>query len=678
MGKKPTALLSTSLSFRPWLYFFIFLISNTLLSYFTFSFLAKLWIGIIGIATPFGLAFWTVLKMRLAKLSSPSIPALSESTHDADLPWWLWILFISVLLFTRFYRLTSLPFWPISDEGFYSFLSLHQSQHWQWNLLWTETQVEPLMFWLLGLFFKITGPSFFASRLFPALVSIGTVFASYWAARSFLSKFTSFVFCFFVAFSFWEFTLSRFCMCVTLLPLFQCLSFGCLGRLLKTRENHSQCKKLWFLIFFTGIGFYIWTIWVVVWLAIGMILFFSYLSNDRKRMVFLWIFFISTVLMNAPLLIIRFSSGGTTHMQQVINLSSFNPLFQYIKQVFWDGSSGFPFGSNWGGFLNPVLVSLVFIGVLYLIQTGSKLFIFGFLACLFLSILPGALTKNVEMHRIVLLMPYLMALAALGIRRLVPYGSKSKLIVVAAVFMLGSFSLDVYNFIGPYCDLSRLPSQQWRSLEYFNAYQNLKHLSERDGPIDVFTEWNPDYDNKTLNIAVYPFDAAQNPNIVHQTPVWAAFLADVDYEPFLKEKFPHVQAQLLNPSLPSNDLHHLLGLFLIPTSDIPAPVLKNWLDAHRECQQLAFLIKVRKPTIPLTSFEKDFARLAVQYSKDPFLASVLWEKTASFPLMGGNFSAAAFDFQQAVHQGYPAPHLLHNLKLANFLSRSPTQSIQKP
>jgi hypothetical protein len=86
----------------------------------------------------------------------------------------------------------------------------------------------------------------------------------------------------------------------------------------------------------------------------------------------------------------------------------------------------------------------------------------------------------------------------------------------------------------------------------------------------------------------------------------------------------------------------------------------------------------KNSSIPWSNFEKNYSDLAVQYAKNRFLASILWEKAASFPLIDGNYPEASLDFQQAIQNGYRVPHLMRNLKLAVFLSHPSSEEIKNP
>ncbi|HEY5039160.1 MAG TPA: hypothetical protein VIJ93_08835, partial [bacterium] len=232
-----------------------------------------------------------------------------------------------------------------------------------------------------------------------------------------------------------------------------------------------------------------------------------------------------TILAAIPLILSRLSPAGTAHIQSQLNLSNFKPLFQYLAEIFWNGTIGFPFGSNWGGLLNPILDSLVFLGILRLIQIADRFLISCAALCLFLPILPGALTNNVEIHRIFPLIPFLMVAALLGAKSLLISGSRPVIWGIATTLLLGSFTLDSYNFIFRYSDIRfSPPQQQWRTVWCYQAYQVLREKSRQTGPLYLFSEFNTDYADKTLNVACYPFDALQNPSLSKDRLSFAAFI----------------------------------------------------------------------------------------------------------------------------------------------------------
>jgi hypothetical protein len=655
--------------FNPWVYLSVFLISNTILSFIPLNLPVKIIVLVFGLLTPWAFGLITVYQEA----------ALNTTPLDSvKVPFWLWIIVLALFSGSLFYHLTTLPFWPIPDEGLVSFLAMDQNHQWNWNPLFGESRIESLILWLLALLFKFEQPSLFSMRLFPALISMITIGIAYWAARQYFSRWFSFLFFCLLGFSFFEWTLSRMISSPALALIFLCAAFGFLGKIRK--EKGSFKRNLWFipLILCSALGFYSFTSWPVCWLSIGLCLWEFTAGTLRQKIKITFLFFTTTLLGTLPLITARLASGGMSHIQGTLtHFSPFQSYGLYFNSVFWNGLSSFPFGPLWGGYLNPLYDSLAFLGTLEIVKKKGSRTLFAILLLLFLFMTPGGLSSNIELHRVLPALILLSLLAVWGIQSLLADFNPKKIIGVSALIIL-SFSFDFFHFADRYCDPNFAPpGKQWRSMEYFNAYQILKNLSEQNGPIDIFTEWNPDYDDKTLNITVYPFNALENVKISQNKVSLTAFLIDMDYMPFLKKRFPHTTSLLLNPNLQPNDPHHLLGLFLIPTTDIPPAVLNQWITTHQTCEQIAFLIKNRNPSKYWAVYEKNFADLASQQTGDRFLTSVLWERAASFPLMDGDFQLTALDYQRSLQNGYPVPHLQQNFKLAAFLSHSLEQSVQK-
>jgi hypothetical protein len=561
-----------------------------------------------------------------------------------------------------------LPFWPISDESVFSTLAFDLTKKWDCTLLRTDGQMEPLLLWLLSFWFKLTNPSLLSLRLFTVLFSIGSSLAAYFAARQFLNKTLSFLFVCLFSFSFWEMDLSRQCTPNDLILFFELLSFFLLGLYGRTSQNNWRWFSILLLSLCAGTGFYAYINWSVVWVFILACLLAIDIKKEKLKIA---AFVLITAGLTMPLVLARLSPHSASYARHFFeNFSLFSSLGQYGRGLFWDGAGSNPLGPAWGGYFDSVSGALILTGSLYGLRKlfSKTLLVLGF--GIGLALLPGILTSTLELQRVTPALPFFMVLAALGTKSLWENLAKPFRITALNVALLLITALNIYQLFGPYNDVGLAPpGRHWRSTLYFNAYRILENLSAHTGPIYIFNEWNGDYFDKTLDLGCYPFNAAQNAALIPKNPMWVAFLTDTDYEPYLKKEFPHIQTRSLNESVSSEDSHQLLQLFLMPVSDIPKETLNNWLSADQNCQQIALSILNKNPSIPWSPFEKDYSRLAVQYEKNPFLASVLWEKAAAFPLIDGNYREACLDFQRAVQNGYRTPHLLHNRKLAITLSQ---------
>ncbi len=249
-----------SLSYRhnPLVYFFVFLATNTLLSYFHLSLQAKMTLGLLGVVLPFYVAFRnTTLAPR-----SEKPPYLHELNFSP--PLWLWVLGLFLAFFLRFYRFESLFCWPNLDEGWIGTIALELSHHWTWKFFYTFGEAPPLTIWCVAVLFKL-GFSPAVSLWFPpVLCSLLTVVMGFSAARRFFSKSFSLLCGGLLAFSYWPLLLGRLCHQGIWLPLWVCLCVYLLGGFQKAK-NDSE-KKAWALGlgFGLGLGVFIFTPWPVV------------------------------------------------------------------------------------------------------------------------------------------------------------------------------------------------------------------------------------------------------------------------------------------------------------------------------------------------------------------------------------------------------------------------------
>ncbi len=646
--------------FSPWAYFGIFLVSNTLISYFTLSLTVKLWIGFFGLLLPFGIALWTILERPVSgKTSSPKRDWASTASHTWGAPpLVLWFFFVLSLGITRFYKLTDLPFWPNSDEGIFSYLALGQIRDWHWDLLWSHNRLEPLFIWLLGGFFKIFQPSLLSLRVFLALISIFTSLTAYWAARQYFPRALSFIFCCFLTFSFWGLMLSRFCLPHALVPLFLCLAFGCLGWFFKSNHSNSKWLSIIGLSLSSGIGFYTYPGWATVWVALLGIFFIHAFHKKPSDKIFFFSFCLISAALILPLIVARLSPGGMAHYQEKFGGMDFPKFFcLYWISIFWDGLGSFPYGPVWGGFLDSLSGSLAMLGALFAIKKLNRVVLLCFFGALFLSCLPGALSNNIEILRIVPTMFYLVGLSTGGIQclassppKIKPWGWILCLIVLSGL-------LSFYHFTWCYCD-PRLTSttQEWRSVKYFQIDNILRNKIPETGPLFVFSEFNLDYVNKTLAVPSYSYDRLQNLGYSRTNSSWAALLISSDYQLYLQKKFPHLEQQPLDKGEPQS-----LALYLIPPDDFNPLTLQAWIQTDQTCREINRQVFNRSPLSSFAQFPEQFKPFEVQFKEDPFLSCIYWEKIAFFESEAGDYRGAARAYQKAIQTGVPTPHLYYCL-----------------
>ncbi|HXL72934.1 MAG TPA: hypothetical protein VN963_04845, partial [bacterium] len=125
----------------------VFLISNTILSFVSLTPSAKLIVIVLGLLMP-----WAAGLISVSQQSTVNPNPLDSR----NIPLWLWIIAFSLFSGMLFYHLTTLPFWPIPDEGLVSFLAMDQNHR---SPLFGESHIESLVLWLLAFLFKFVQPS---------------------------------------------------------------------------------------------------------------------------------------------------------------------------------------------------------------------------------------------------------------------------------------------------------------------------------------------------------------------------------------------------------------------------------------------------------------------------------------------------------------------------------------
>src|ERR1035441_6354478 len=271
-------------------------------------------------------------------------------------------------------------------------------------------------------------------------------------------------------------------------PFFECLCFGFLGLWLRSESPKTKRWILVWLAFVSSVGFYTWINWAGFWMGLtGVLILKSCLGVKRNPRQLLPFFTISFLLI-LPLLQSRLSPGGATHIHDSLNFSILKPLAQYGTGVFWNGFLSFPYGSNWGGFFNPILSSLVFLGFIFLLRETFAGLFGGIMLCLLGAALPGILTNSVELSRVLLTFPLFTILAAMGAYGLMAEECRNWRLMLVFLLMVGSMSLDINNFANHYCNTRIIPpDRQWRNVEYFDAYNILRDFSRKEGPLYIFS-----------------------------------------------------------------------------------------------------------------------------------------------------------------------------------------------
>ncbi len=665
------SLTRTKIPFHPWLYFFIFIISNVLLSYFHFPIQANIGIGLVGLVLPLGIVF--------KKFSPP--PKSGKSLHSLEflpsMPLWVWLGMGVLAVFIRFYKLTSLSSWPLMDEGVSGFEAMNLSEDFSFRFFYSAAQIPPLYFWALGCFFKMTSVSLESLWFFPALISLFLIPAAFWAYKIFFSRSIAWICAFFFALSFWPFYLGRFSMPHGLLILWELLTFAGMGLFLKASSKSEEKKMAALLGLGVGGGFYTEFHWPLIAAVVTLIVIAKVITGfSKNKLILIW--FLSPVfLISFPLAIAAFHEGCGRYFSMLLAfgsgdswISRFKMSRDYFSSLFWGVQTlrhGYkPF---WGGYLNPILDSCFLLGLMEIYRFRKSfqgLFLsFG----LFVFMLPGLLTRELELFRLVLIMPLLFAVAAWGLAALLVTISLRARIYCLIILLTTSVALDFYHLLGPYqqschSDYETFNSHS-RSFERWKAYEFLKNKSQKSGPGLIFDEFEPTPFNQTLALAVYPFNAARNLNLSEKKASWVGFLTNIHYAPFLSKEFPRVQWFELAPQPFEPQENLILGM--IDFGDAPIQyTFVHWLKVEQALRRSTFMTlnlgfgqsheKVLNALLPLSPL----------VGSDRFLRSNFEERIFYNAMADSDTSLALQSLDAALQAGYPAAHLYNNLGVLWF------------
>ncbi len=650
--------------YNPWFYIPFILIGNFLLSYFHLSVTSQLWIAVTCLLLPLVLA-----------LSSCPPAARGESMVPVEFlptfPIGVMVVIGLLAIFIRFYKLTNLSGWPLIDEGYFGFAALELSEERKWSLFYLPFQSPPLFPWSLGLFFKILGPSLTSLWLFPACLSFLLILLYFWACKLFFNRSFAWIGGSLFALSFWPFYLGRYSVPPLFLVFWELLVFISLGGFLKSLSGYGQNKKAALLGVLTGVGFYAYLSWPFMVLLIFLTVAMALRGSSFKFSTLFW-FLIPLILSATPFLVAAFYQRLGTYFSMLWAFQAHHDwqsqtkiCWNYFCSIFWGVETNrHGYKPFWGGYLNPLLDSFFFLGLveLYRFRNTAMGLLLGFGLVLF--ILPGWLTMELEFFRLVLIIPLLLAVIMMGMSVLALKLSPSVRLGAILGILAISTGLDFYHLLGPYqqsCHSDYLTfNADTRSYERMKAYDILREKAQNKGPGLIFTSFESSSFNQTLTLATYPFNAAWNPRLSPTNSTWIGFLTNINYAPFLARRFPEIQwFQTIPENYRSQEIL-ILGILDMNHPEIRA-ILGHWMEFERAMRPLVW------ETVNL-GFGKShqhildsMARLQTLANSDPFLKSCLAEKIFFNAMVDSKPALGLEALRQALTMGYPAAHLFNDL-----------------
>jgi hypothetical protein len=161
--------------------------------------------------------------------------------------------------------------------------------------------------------------------------------------------------------------------------------------------------------------------------------------------------------------------------------------------------------------------------------------------------------------------------------------------------------------------------------------------------------------DQTLPLADYAMDVSRHPQMTLEGKKWAAVIADMHYQPFLKKRFPDGRWHALgNRYLPAGGIM----MAIIPVTPRHQRDLERWCDANRAFHSVTReIVQSGSNPVPV------LAKLSKVYSfveGDPFLESVYWHKCLDLEKKRGDRTASLRAIHQGLQRGYALPFFFND------------------
>jgi hypothetical protein len=651
----------SSSSYNPWFYFFLFFVVDAYLSYMPVSDVEKYWVFLIGILTPVLLIFFSKRPLGNVKENIFQQESFEKSTFG------LWMGLGALLMGLRFWKLTTLFSWPTGDESEIGMLAIGLTRDWNWHFFHGFAQVPFSFHWACCFFYQITHSAKLAVWFLPAAISAILIPLTYLGARRFCGHSFSIILASLMAVGFWPMYLGRAGS-----PVF--MVFWELGVLyiflvvLSHIEKDSCLLPAGWLGFITGLG----SLTSVAWIVIGAPVFLGMIwvcFKNKKKLSF-FIFFISMIVSLSPFLTAVLREGYGGHLQAVgfwngrWDWRSETSRFLDYWMILWASiNERVVYGTPWGGFLNPILASLFFLGLVEIYFRFSKFCFYLFLLALTICLAPGFLALTVQTFRILLVLPFLFLAAALGLQRLLGLVLPARKVWIALIILGLSFLADFSRLVAPFWNPDHLPilfENTGRSYEKYYAGRVLEGLHEHYGPGLIYTDLVPGVMDESLAFVTYPYNAAWNPEEVKKKPRWAAIFTNSHFQSFVSKRFPLARWEFIPSADPSNSGSHVLGI--VPVTDETEPVFKSWQSTYDFFMSTNLLILDNANKKSNEFILKNMIEFYPRVSNDPFLQSVYLEKLLDTYTKeryfhpddtGINYSSYAAVLNSDLKKGYP-------------------------
>jgi tetratricopeptide (TPR) repeat protein len=280
------------------------------------------------------------------------------------------------------------------------------------------------------------------------------------------------------------------------------------------------------------------------------------------------------------------------------------------------------------------------------------------LLSLFVYFTPAFLTNNLEMMRLVPLLPILILVCAQGVLNFLGLFPNKKRSAVLILFLAGSCLIDAHQLFRvypTYWDQNPAYYGDHKSPEFYRAYQTLCGLSDQKGKGWILLNFNPDPYDQTLFTATFDFNSAENPGLDSSDATWAALLVNTHEEPYLSKLFPEGKWEWLSKGFDRTDGGFILETLPLTTSNRER--LDRWRKADLSLREVTYSMMEKGVDPNQGPLLKNLEKVYPFFQGDPLLESRYWRIRAVHHLVGGQDTEALGDYQKAIQKGLPQAHL---------------------
>ncbi len=323
-------------------------------------------------------------------------------------------------------------------------------------------------------------------------------------------------------------------------------------------------------------------------------------------------------------------------------------FFSNWTNLFWlgDTENRYGYSSSWGGTLNPIEGALCFLGLLELFRHRRFIFSRRVFILFAVFMVPGLLTSGYEIFHNLLALPLLSLFCGVGVLVLLA-GMPGK--THRPFLWLFLFVLPIFSAVQLTQSYDPAPTPQSKAFYFLNRTQ------VEMGPGLIFLDLQTDTEDQTLSLAIYSFNAAENPELDGAKARWAAVLTNDQNKLFLSERFSGTSWHWL--SLDSFWRQGSLALVIFPIQT-KNKAMEQWLAADQMFHSITAELCLGTSSEISDEQLKYFLGMESKVWNDPFLESVFCEKAVFYQRNRVMAPELLPLIQRAVEKGYPSAHLL--------------------